>query len=81
MKQMKYIVVDNGSWIAPVIFSEATQHFEMAQNVHGEIISAGFIRWTPDGMECYGQSISLGVKANPEGDTKLINKELGVPND
>lgn len=78
MRQMKYIVMDNGQWDAPVIFDEATQHFEMAQNIPGEIISAGFIHWTPDGIECYGESISLGVKSRPTEDTTMINKMLGV---
>ncbi len=80
MKKMKYIIVDNGQWDAPVIFDEFTQHFTVAANTPGKVIAAGFIRWTPDGMECYGESISLGVKARPE-DTKMINKMLGVSDD
>ncbi len=77
MKQMKYIIVDNGSWHSPYIFHEGVQHFEMAQNVPGKVIAAGFIRWTPDGIECYGNSISLGIASRTE-DTTLINKMLGV---
>lgn len=79
MIRMKYIVVDNGAWFAPVLFCEAVQHFEMANNVHGEVISAGYVRFTPTGLECYGASISLGLQSAPEIDSKMINKMLGVP--
>ncbi len=78
---MKYIVVDNGLWDAPVIFDEGIQHFEMASNIHGEVISAGFVRFTPNGLECYGESISLGLQSAPEIDSKMINKMLGVSDD
>lgn len=81
MNKMKYIVVDNGSWIDPYIFSEAVQHFEMASNIHGDVISAGFVYWTPNGLECYGESISLDVKSRPEEDSKMINKMLGASDD
>jgi len=81
MIRMKYIIVDNGAWIAPVLFSEATQHFEMANNVHGEVISAGYVRFAPRGLECYGESISLGLKSAPEIDSNMINKMLGVSDD
>ncbi len=80
MNQMKYIIVDNGQWDAPVIFDEGVQHFNMAQNVPGKVIAAGFIRWTPDGLECYGDSVSLGIASRPE-DTEIINKMLGVQDD
>ena len=80
MGQMKYIIVDNGQWDAPVIFDESTQHFTMAANTPGTVIAAGFVRFTTDGLECYGQSISLGIKSRPE-DTKLINKMIGGPDD
>lgn len=80
MKKMKYIIVDNGQWEAPVIFDEATQHYTMAQNVFGEVVAAGFVVFRPEGLECYGESISLGIESRPE-DSKLINKMLGVSDD
>lgn len=79
MKKMKYIIVDNGQWDAPVIFDEFTQHFTVAANTPGEVISAGYVQFMPTGLECYGESISLGIKARPEIDSKMINKMLGVP--
>lgn len=79
MNRMKYIIVDNGAWFAPILFDEATQHFEMANNVPGKVISAGFVRFAPRGLECYGESISLGLKSAPEIDSKMINKMLGAP--
>ena len=81
MGQMKYIIVDNGQWDAPVIFDESTQHFTMAANTPGTVIAAGFVRFTTDGLECYGQSISLGIASRGEEDSKMINKMLGVSDD
>ncbi len=78
MRKMKYIVMDNGQWDAPVIFDEAVQHFEMVGYLSGTLLSAGFVVFTPTGLECYGESISLGVKARPE-DTELINRMIGAP--
>lgn len=81
MKQMKYIVVDNGALEAPVIFFEGVQHVEMATNIPGKLVSAGFVQFTPTGLECYGMSVSLGVAARPEEDSRIINKMLGVSDD
>ena len=81
MKQMKYIIVDNGQWTAPIIFDEGTQHFAVAANTPGTVISAGFIRFTPKGLECYGDSFSLGIASRPEEDSKMINNLLGVRDD
>lgn len=46
-------------------------HRHMAGAVEETIASAGYIREGPDGPECYGDSESLGVKADPS-DTKLL---------
>lgn len=81
MKQMKYIIVDNGSWMSPYIFHEGVQHFEMANEVPGKVTSAGFIRFTSKGLECYGDSYSLGIKSKPEEDTRLVNRLIGGPKD
>lgn len=77
MKKMKYIIVDNGQWDAPVIFDEFTQHYAMAANIPGKVIAAGFVRFTPNGLECYGNSVSLKISSREE-DSALINKMLGV---
>lgn len=77
MKKMKYIVVDDGLSDCPYIFPPHLQHFYMLSCVGGEIISAGFVMFTPEGLECYGESISLGIKSRPEVDTKLIKSLIG----
>lgn len=74
---MKYIVVDDGLTDCPYIFPQHLQHFYMLSLVGGEIMSAGFVVFTPKGLECYGESISLGVKSRPDVDTKLIKSLIG----
>ncbi len=81
MNKMKYIIVDNGMYAAPIIFDGATDHSAMAAAVHGKVVSAGFIRFTPKGLECYGDSFSLGIASRPEEDTEMINNLLGVQDD
>lgn len=81
MKQMKYIIVDNGMYDAPVIFDIGVDHFDMARNIVGQVISAGFINILDGRIHCYGESHSLCVKSRPEEDSNLINSMLGIPND
>lgn len=76
-KKMKYIIVDNGQWEAPVIFDDFTSHYNMAENIPGKILAAGFVVFRSSGLECYGDSISLKIASRPE-DSKIINKMLGV---
>jgi len=85
MKQMKYIIIDNGMYDTPVIFDEATDHSCIANALAGvnapNVVSAGFVRFTPDGLVCYGKSTSLGIGSAGDVDSKLINKMLGVHDD
>ena len=74
---MKYIVVDDGLNDCPYIFPDHIQHFYMLSCVGGKIVSAGFVTFTPEGLDCYGNSISLGVASRPESDNKLIKSLIG----
>lgn len=77
MRKMKYIVVDDGLSDNPYIFPDHIQHFYMLSVVGGKIISAGFVRFTPEELECYGESLSLGIKSRPICDTQLIKSLIG----
>lgn len=84
MNEMKYIIVDDGMMEKPVIFDDATDHSQMASDLFGfkkDVVSAGFVSFSKDGLQCYGRSVSLNIKSRPEEDSKLINRMLGVPND
>jgi hypothetical protein len=85
----KYIMFrdDDGHGIGyPVIFSELMTHKEMAVacsnkrwGVFGtEIVavSAGFVN-TATG-DCYGESTSTGLKANPDFDNVVMRQQLGI---
>ena len=75
--KVKYIVTQNKELI---VFGELMQHKEFA---HFNPISAGFISFgiNKDGnpsCSCYGESISLGIKSNPEYDTILAKRQLNM---
>lgn len=88
MGNMKYIVyLDGWGLPTPIVFPDSIQHRQMAVDIMGpvglqqdstgasRILGAGFIILTSDGLECFGNSVSLNVKARDE-DTVLINKML-----
>lgn len=77
-RKLKYIRFETGF----VIFSEPMAHSEVEVRKTEKLISAGFcypvvdmqgdpeIVWT-----CYGESVSLNLKSNPE-DSKLLTKQM-----
>lgn len=87
--KMKYVMFrDNGGkGIAyPVVFSELMQHKEIVAacgarrwGMFGNeitAVSAGFVNAYSG--ECYGNSISTGLKADEEFDTKVMQNQLGM---
>ena len=75
--QMKYIIVDDGYVIHPIVFSELIAHDEMARRVgNKEVLGAGFAYLDQDKFGCYGKSISLGVASRGDEDAKFLNKWL-----
>lgn len=49
-----------------ILFPDNVTHLGMSRLLgydHVGIISAGFVRLTPDGPECYGESIGLSKKS------------------
>ncbi len=84
MDNMKYIIVE-GAYGYPTayIFSDNVQHADMAQQVNkaDKVLGAGFVTYGPDGLVCFGRSVSLDIKSRNEIDTKIINRELKGPDD
>ena len=78
MKNLKYVRTEDGDII---VFSETIQHSAF---VNWYPVSAGFIMFYTDketgnpNCKCYGESISLGLKSNPEEDTKRARYQLGM---
>lgn len=77
MQEMKYIIPED--YKAPILFHSLYTHADIAQQ-HGKCISAGFVQITAKDnkvvVSCYGESVSLKLKSNPEVDNKLITKMI-----
>jgi hypothetical protein len=78
MGKVKYIRTKDDEII---IFGEIMQHSDF-RNFNP--VSAGFISFgiNNDGnptCSCYGESYSLNMESNPEEDTMLAKRQLGLP--
>ena len=83
MFKTKYVIVDGNA----IVFSAAIQHKSIVgygQKVDG----AGFVKfiavknqWGENEVvaECYGESISLGIKSRPELDSRLVTRQITNP--
>jgi len=84
MNKMKYIIVDNGMYETPVIFGDEIDHGQMAIDTFGfgkNVVAAGFVCFSTDGLYCYGQSVSLKLNSRPEKDAAIINRMIGATDD
>lgn len=75
MSKVKYIKTENNQII---VFGEYYTHDQFRKF---KPISAGFIGFGQDKdgqitCECYGKSISLGLKADEKEDTELAKKQI-----
>ena len=83
MTRAKYIIIDNGiSPESPIVFPAWLTHCDMARDVGGTVLSAGFVEFLGDGSgDTYcsvtGESVSLKSKPR-EHDGKIIAKALGL---
>jgi len=70
----KYIVIKHPKYPIDtlIMFPEYIPHNDY--DVHGQIISAGFVLINNGEFICHGESISLGVKSRPAEDSALANK-------
>jgi hypothetical protein len=70
---MKYIVVRTPQGEEPVVFSARFMHAYLAQQLApAEVIAAGFVRLTQDGVECFGSSAGLRIRSRGAKDAVLL---------
>lgn len=77
MNRVKYVRTKDNEII---VFGEIMQHssFKNRQPVSAGFISFGINKEGNPSCTCYGESISLGIKSNPEEDTILAKIQLGM---
>lgn len=74
---MKYLVIRTPRGEEPVVFSAAFMHADLAQRLApAEVIAAGFVQLTPEGIECYGSSVGLHIRSRGASDAALVTKAL-----
>jgi len=72
----KYVVMKY-DFELPYVCPYVVTHKEFVSRLSGTVVSAGFYRITKDGkFECYGKSVSLGVKSRLGIDSKLLTELL-----
>lgn len=68
-----------------VLFDEPVSHREMSAGLEGEITGAGFVNIDRSHSYlrayCYGESVSLKIKSNPDEDNRKVEKLLNGYND
>ena len=77
MYKQKYIIIKHGDII---IFPGSINHSDFREF---SPISAGFISFGVNQKgnptcECYGESVSLGLKSDPEKDTIIARRQLNM---
>ena len=74
---MKYIVLRGPSGEAAILFPQSFMHRWVAGLFAPmPMISAGFVRETPEGLECHGRSAGLGIASRPLLDSLLLAEAL-----
>ena len=77
---MKYLVTDSvADGLRIFVFPPDIAHDHMAAVVRefGKPVHAGFVRVTPEGPSCFGESTSLGLRSGAE-DTDLLRINFSV---
>jgi hypothetical protein len=77
MNKVKYIRTNHNEII---IFGEIMNHsdFSRFNPISAGFISFGLNREGNPTCSCYGESISLNMKSNPEEDTLIAKRQLGM---
>jgi hypothetical protein len=74
---MKYIVVRTPRGEEPVVFSGNFMHADLAQRLApAEVVAAGFVRITANGIECFGSSVGLHIRSRGAEDAVLVANGL-----
>lgn len=74
---LKYIMTKDKE---PILFPPTINHSEMAKDIRGEVVSAGFVSFSAnkDGdvvAHAHGYSLTLDMQSHPE-DSSIINRFL-----
>jgi len=79
LKQKYIITLDNNI----VVFSELLQHseFKYFSPIRAGFITFGVNKHGNPTCSCYGESISLRLKSNPEADTEIAKRQLNMLDD
>lgn len=81
MSNWKYLVLDTGDVIFPVLFPASITHDEFFKGFENQkkytAVSAGFVSFlsTTKSLVCYGESVSMQLKSCPE-DSVMVNRLL-----
>lgn len=75
--KQKYVITEHGEII---VFPEIIQHskFRNFNPISAGFISFGLNEKGNPTCSCYGESYSLKLKSNPQDDTKLAIRQLGM---
>lgn len=71
-KSYKYVVFDDKT---AIVFPRHEIHREQAAKVKKLPVSAGFVNVSEDGVDCYGDSYTLGLSSK-EGDNEIVKNFL-----
>jgi hypothetical protein len=78
--KVKYIITnDKGIIIFPDTFNHSD--FKHFKPINAGFISFGVNQQGNPTCSCYGESISLDIKSNPEADTLLAKRQLNMLDD
>ena len=53
----KYLIIDTGMVVAPVVFTDLLTHADIARSIRGEVLGAGFCHIQDNLYVCYGESV------------------------
>ena len=74
---LKYVIIEQRDHELPIIFSNLMDHGIF---IGHRVASAGFVRIEAIGntfeVNCFYESVTLGIKSRPEEDARIILKEL-----
>lgn len=73
---MKYIVVEDGGFDHIFIFPQYLEHRDFTAYLNVKPIRAGFVHLCDGKLRCYGESLGLNLRSDPDKDTKLLNRNI-----
>jgi len=79
--EMKYVILKSRNFL---VFPPTMEHASVT-TCPRDVVSAGFVNVAPHAQEdgrveahCFGESVSLGVRADPEGDSAILTRAFNT---